>query len=144
MQVILPVAGYGKRLKPHTDTTQKTLLPVAGKSGLDHILDRLTDFGFKNFTLIIGHLGDQVIRHSKHRGENFRFIQQTDKLGLGHAVYQGLENSTDPVLVHLGDSLFNVDFKLFSGSKINQIAVYEVADPSRFGVVDLSGKNIKG
>lgn len=144
MQVILPVAGYGKRLKPHTDITQKTLLPVAGKPGLDHILDRLADYGFNNFTLIIGHLGDQVINHSKLRGENFRFIQQVDKLGLGHAVYQGLENSTDPVLVHLGDSLFTVDFKLFSSSKVNQIGVYEVEDPSRFGIVDLSGKKIKG
>jgi len=144
MQVILPVAGYGTRLKPHTDNIQKTLLPVAGKAGIDHILDGLGQYGFNNFTLIIGHLGQQVIEHTKLRSENFSFIEQTHKFGLGHAVYQGLKDSTDPVLVHLGDSRFKVNFKSFVNSNVNQIAVFKVEDPRRFGVVDLSGKNIKG
>lgn len=142
MKVIIPVAGYGTRLKPHTDFIQKTLLPVAGKPGLDHILDHLSTGGIRDIVLIIGHLGDQVIQHCNQRRENFTFIEQQEKLGLGHAVLQGLENRNDPVLIHLGDTIFNLDFQQFCSGNINRIAVGTVADPSRFGIVELEGKSI--
>ena len=60
MKAIIPVAGHGTRLEPYTLTLQKCLLPVAGKPVLEHILDRLTDAGVTDITLIIGHLGHQV------------------------------------------------------------------------------------
>lgn len=144
MRVILPVAGYGTRLKPHTDTIQKTLLPVAGKAGLDHILDRLSSQGLKDFVLIIGHLGEQVINHVNTRPEKFTFIEQKEKKGLGHAVLQGLRDSSEPVLIHLGDTIFDLDFKAFTNSEFNRIAVGEVPDPRRFGVVELKGSLIIG
>lgn len=144
MRVILPVAGYGTRLKPHTDKIQKTLLPVAGKSSLDHILDRLSSQGLKNFTLIIGYLGEQVINHVHARSEFFSFVEQKEKKGLGHAVLQGLEDSSEPVMVHLGDTIFDVDFPAFADTQFNRIAVGEVDDPRRFGIVELDGTRIIG
>ncbi len=142
MKVIIPVAGYGTRLKPHTDFVQKTLLPVAGKPGLDHILDRLTRNGIREVTLIIGHLGDQVVDHCRRRPEQFTFVEQKEKLGLGHAILQGLEPVPEPVLVHLGDTIFDLDFSRFAQGKVNRIAVGEVEDPSRFGIVELEGSRI--
>ncbi len=142
MKVIIPVAGYGTRLKPHTDFVQKTLLPVAGKPGLDHILDRLSAGGIRDVTLIIGHLGDQVVEHCRHRSEKFTFIEQKEKLGLGHAILQGLEAVPEPVLVHLGDTIFDLDFSRFARGRVNRIAVGEVEDPSRFGIVELEDQRI--
>lgn len=136
MKVIIPVAGYGTRLRPHTHTMQKTLIPVAGKPALDHIIDPLIENGLENIVLIIGHLGHQVRDHlTAHRGQ-FDFVEQTERLGLGHAVLQGLENSNEPVLVQLGDAIFDVDYPAFLDTKHNRVAVMEVEDPRRFGVVE--------
>ncbi len=63
MKAIIPVAGYGTRLKPHTKRYQKTLLPIAGKPALDFILEPLFDTGITNITFIVGHLKGQVIKH---------------------------------------------------------------------------------
>ena len=103
MKAIIPVAGYGTRLEPHTLISQKCLLPVAGKPVLEHILDRLTEANVIDITLIIGHLGHQIIEFcSTYKNVNFIFVEQTERLGLGHAVYKGLDNNDEPVLIVLG------------------------------------------
>ncbi len=144
MKVIIPVAGYGTRLKPHTDRIQKALLPVAGKPLLDHMVEELIFQGLNRITFIIGYLGDQIIDHmSRFEGE-FEFITQQDRLGLGHAVYQGLADSDEPVLVHLGDAVYRYPFGNLEKLTTNGIAVLPVQDPHRFGVVELEGDNIIG
>ena len=60
MKAIIPVAGIGSRLKPHTTTQPKSLIPVAGKPILGHILDTLIAAGVVDFVFIIGHLGDKI------------------------------------------------------------------------------------
>jgi len=141
LKAIIPVAGYGTRLKPHTDRYQKTLLPVAGKPALDFILEPLFDAGITDITFIVGHLKEQVIDHMKKYDGKFSFIEQKERLGLGHAVLTGLENNDEPVLVQLGDTIFNIDYNEFCSSTKNVIGVIEVDDPSRFGVVEI--KNYK-
>ncbi|MEE9190628.1 MAG: sugar phosphate nucleotidyltransferase, partial [Candidatus Neomarinimicrobiota bacterium] len=121
MKVIIPVAGYGTRLKPHTDKIQKTVLPVAGKPVLDHILAPLFEHNIRRITFIVGHLKGQVADHMKKYNGNFSFVEQTKRLGLGHAVLQGLQDTEDPVLVQLGDSIFNVDYSDLCSRKTNQI-----------------------
>ncbi len=113
MKAIIPVAGYGTRLKPHTDRYQKTLLPVAGKPALDLILEPLFDAGITDITFIVGHLKEQVIDHMKKYDGKFSFIEQKERLGLGHAVLTGLENNHEPVLVQLGDTIFNINYNEF-------------------------------
>ena len=144
MKVILPVAGYGTRLKPHTDHTQKALLPVAGKPVLDHIIDNLADHGIDRITFIIGHLGDQIIQHMEKYSGDFTYVNQTERLGLGHAVLQGLEDRDEPVLVHLGDAVYRFPYSELTDLQTNGIVVLPVDDPSRFGVIEIEENRITG
>ena len=143
MKAIIPVAGHGTRLEPHTFKCQKCLLPVAGKPVLSHILDRLTRAGVTDITLIIGHLGSQVREYCKtYSKAEFTFIEQTERLGLGHAVYQGLEHSEEPVLIVLGDSILELDYNKLLSSTYSTLGVDQVLDPKRFGIVEQDGGRI--
>ena len=144
MKAIIPVAGYGTRLKPHTDRYQKTLLPVAGKPALDHIIEPLLEAGINDLCFIVGHFKEQVIEHVKKYEGNFSFVEQKERLGLGHAILTGLEESDEPTLVQLGDTIFDVDIADFISSDENVIGIYGVDDPTRFGVVDISDDKING
>lgn len=142
MKAIIPVAGYGTRLKPHTDKYQKTLLPVAGRPTIDFIVEPILSAGISDITFIVGHFKEQVIDYVKKFNGNFSFVEQKKRLGLGHAILTGLSDSEEPVLVQLGDTIFKVDLNDFCSSNSNVIGVYEVDDPSRFGIVETKGKKI--
>ena len=142
MKAIIPVAGYGTRLKPHTKRYQKTLLPIAGKPALDFILEPLFDTGITDITFIVGHLKEQVIKHMEKYDGKFSFIEQEERLGLGHAILTGLENIDEPVLVQLGDTIFKLDYSEFCSSMENIIGVDEVNDPSRFGIVEVKDDKV--
>ena len=143
MKAIIPVAGHGTRLEPHTLIRQKCLLPVAGKPVLEHILDRLTEASITNITLIIGHLGEQVKEYCKnYSNAEFSFVEQTERRGLGHAVYQGLDQSEEPVVIALGDSIVELDYQKLISSTKSTIGVDKVSDPQRFGIVELDGDSI--
>jgi len=122
---------------PHTERYQKTLLPIAGKPALDFILEPLFNSGINEIVFIVGHLKEQVIDHMKKYDGKFSFIEQKERLGLGHAVLTGLANTNEPVLVQLGDTIFKLNYDEFCSSSENVIGVIEVDDPSRFGVVEL-------
>ena len=143
MKAIIPVAGHGTRLEPHTVKLQKCLLPVAGKPVMEHILDRLTEAGVTNITLIIGHLGKQVREYcNTYTKAKFTFVEQKEQLGLGHAVYQGVDQSEEPVLIVLGDSILELDYDKLLSSTNSTIGVYRVPDPHRFGIIELDGDRI--
>ena len=143
MKAIIPVAGHGTRLEPHTLISQKCLLPVAGKPILEHILNGLTEANVTDITLIIGHLGEQVREYCKSYSKaKFTFVEQTERLGLGHAVYQGLDHSEEPVVIVLGDSILELNYKKLLSSKHSTIGVNRVLDPQRFGIVKLDGNQI--
>ncbi len=144
MKAILPVAGYGTRLLPHTRSCNKALLPVAGRPALDFILEPLLNSGFSEITFIVGHLGDQIKSHMRSYDGAFSFIEQEERLGLGHAVLQGLNDTHAPVLVQLGDTIFPLDYSQFATRSSNCIVVGEVADPRRFGTINTDGKRISG
>ncbi|MFQ6604831.1 MAG: sugar phosphate nucleotidyltransferase [Fidelibacterota bacterium] len=144
MKAVIPVAGYGTRLLPHTRIYNKALLPVAGKAALDFILEPMLNSGFADITFIVGHLGDQIREHMKTHSGSFRFIEQKERLGLGHAVLQGLGDSHEPVLVQLGDTIFPLDYQQFTDRDTNCIVVGEVDDPRRFGTINTDGKTISG
>ena len=143
MKAIIPVAGHGTRLEPHTLSLQKCLFPVAGKPVLQHIIDKLVDVDIYDITLIIGHLGEQVKDFCKIYGKvNFSFIEQKKQLGLGHAIYLGLDSTEDSVLIVLGDSILELDYSKFISSKISSLGVKRVSDPERFGIVELIGSEV--
>ena len=141
MRAIIPVAGVGSRLRPHTYTLPKVLLNVAGKPILGHILDKLLEEGITAATIIVGYMGDLVEEYVRaHYDFEVEFVQQTTLEGLGHAIYLAKESLGDePVLIILGDTIFDVDLRPVLRSKFNALGVKHVEDPRRFGVAELSG-----
>ena len=137
---IIPVAGVGTRLRPHTHTLPKVLLHVAGKPILAHILDDLPALGISHAVLIVGYMGhlvkDYVDAHYEHL--HFDYVDQPERLGLGHAVSLAEPYADDhPVLIILGDTIFEADLDKVLAGGVNSIGVKAVDDPRRFGIVEL-------
>lgn len=145
MRAIIPVAGEGTRLRPHTYTMPKVLMTVAGQPILGHILTELKNVGVDEITLIVGYRGDQVTAYV-HEEFNFKVhvVPQQKQLGLGHAIYLAREQlGDDPAMIVLGDTIFQCDLAKVLQGNTNAIGVKEVSDPRRFGVVELEGERIK-
>lgn len=139
---IIPAAGVGTRLRPHTYTLPKVLLHVAGKPMLDHILDDLPGLGIAKIVLIVGYMGDKVVDYVKraHPGLQVEYIDQPVRLGLGHAVSLAAPHCADqPLLIVLGDTIFEADLGSVLAGPTSSIGVKEVEDPRRFGIVELNG-----
>ncbi|MGA8265948.1 MAG: sugar phosphate nucleotidyltransferase [Ignavibacteriaceae bacterium] len=137
MRAIIPVAGLGSRLKPHTYSTPKVLLNVGGKPILGHILDKLSKEGIKKATFVIGHLGDMIKDYVGKNYPSFKadFVEQEEMLGLGHAIYTALPTIDDKeIFIILGDTIFDVNLKGVFKKKKSALGVKEVDDPRRFGI----------
>lgn len=137
MRAVIPVAGIGTRLKPHTYSTPKVLLNVGGKPILGHILDKLMEEGLTKSTFIIGYLGEMIREYVEREYPDLKsdFIIQEEMHGLGHAIYLAAPTfDEDDIFVILGDTLFDVDLSYVFRSKYSSLGVKEVDDPRRFGV----------
>lgn len=146
MRAVIPVAGIGTRLKPHTYTTPKVLLNVGGKPMLGHILDKLLEEGIHKSTFVIGHLGEQIKEYVVREYPSIKadFIVQEKMEGLGHAVYTAIPTFDDKeIFIILGDTVFDVYLKDVFKSKQSSLGVKKVDDPSRFGVAVLENGYIK-
>jgi glucose-1-phosphate thymidylyltransferase len=144
MHIIIPVAGEGTRLRPHTFTVPKVLLPVAGKPIISHILDEIIELSPSKVSIIIGHLGESIKKYLKESYDlPFNWIVQEERKGLGHAVGMGIEEGEkEPLLIILGDTIFEADLSKFAELGTSSIGVKEVDDPKRFGVVELEGDRV--
>ncbi|PKL85777.1 MAG: nucleotidyl transferase [Ignavibacteriae bacterium HGW-Ignavibacteriae-1] len=143
MRAVIPVAGVGTRLRPHTYSLPKVLLNVAGKPILGHILDALVEQSITKATIITGYMGKLVENYvvENYKSINFDFVVQEERLGLGHAIWTGRNTyGTDPLVIILGDTIFDVDLSRLTVKGSNTIGVKEVEDPRRFGVVVLNKK----
>ncbi len=138
MRAIIPVAGVGSRLRPHTYTVPKVLLNVAGKPIIGHIMDKIIAEGFDSATIVVGYLGDLIKEYIlANYSIKVDFVEQEERLGLGHAIYLSRHTiSKDPVLIILGDTVFDVNLGEMIKSEYSTIGVKEVADPRRFGVAE--------
>ncbi len=143
MKAIIPVAGIGSRLRPHTHTQPKVMLPVAGKPMLAHILDELVELGFEEVTFIIGYKGE-MIRDFVQSNYTFKsnFVEQPEMRGLGHAIWLARphHDTDEPVLIVLGDTIFKADLKKVFENPESALGVHEVDDGRRFGIVELDSK----
>lgn len=139
MHVIIPVAGFGTRLRPHTYTKPKPLVQVAGNTVLGHILDMLKDVDVDEITFIVGYLGDQIEKYvEKHYDFRTNYVEQKELLGQAHAIAMTREHVNEPVLIIFVDTIFEADIEhLPDVTSDGVIFVKEVEDPSRFGVVTL-------
>jgi glucose-1-phosphate thymidylyltransferase len=137
MRAIIPVAGFGSRLKPHTYTVPKVLLTVGDKPMLGHIIERLLEENITKATFVIGHLGEMIKNYVEKNYPQLQsdFVIQHEMLGLGHAIYTAIPTfDEEEIFIILGDTIFEVDLKNVFTSKISSLGVKEVEDPSRFGV----------
>lgn len=144
MKVIIPVAGAGIRLRPHTYTQPKPLIPVAGKPILAHIIDELLEADFREFVFIIGYLGEKIKNFVENRYKNLNctFIHQGERSGLGHAIWVAREEVINEMelFIALGDTVFDMDLREMLKSPTSSIGVQEVKDPREFGIVLLDEK----
>ena len=146
MKVIIPVAGVGTRLRPHTLTQPKVLLNVAGHPMIYYIVDELIKKKIADSIIFItGYKAEDIEKYlNKTFKYKFDYVEQKEMLGLGHAVLCAKEKF-DPIknedaLIILGDTLFDVDLKDIVKSKYSAIGVKKVDDPKRFGVVETNKK----
>jgi glucose-1-phosphate thymidylyltransferase len=146
MQAIIPVAGAGTKLRPHTHTQPKPLIPVAGKPILGHILDNLIEAGVNDFIFVIGYLGEKIeeyIRDNYGKNITTQFVIQGPREGLAHAISMTeMLIKPDPkgLLIVLGDTILDVDYLSFLESKTSILGVDTVEDPRKFGVVRLNSE----
>jgi glucose-1-phosphate thymidylyltransferase len=148
MNIIIPMAGLGKRMRPHTLTIPKPLLPIAGKPIVHRLVEdiakvcpeKINNVGF----IIHPSFGKEVEESLKEIageiGATGKIYYQTEALGISHALLFAKELFKGKVVVAFADTLFKAEFKLDT-SKDGIIWVQEVADPSQFGVVKLNDKN---
>lgn len=139
MKVVIPVAGEGRRLRPHTNTVPKPLLEVAGKPILAHILDPLLQLDIDEIIFVIGYLGNQIKEYvSENYSFRSSFVKQDRLLGLGYAVSLALNNLEESdVLIILGDTIAECDLSLFTTKADYVLGVKQVHDPTRFGIADI-------
>jgi glucose-1-phosphate thymidylyltransferase len=140
MKVVIPLAGYGTRLRPHTYTKPKPLINIAGKPVLGHLLDKLSALDISEYIFIVGYLGDQIADYiATQRNLPAKYVTQDELLGQSHAIYLAREYlDEEPVFVVFGDHIFESQFELLrNGNPEAVIYVKEVDDPRRYGVVML-------
>lgn len=138
MKALIPVAGVGTRLRPHTYTQPKPLIPVAGKPIISFIIEQLYEIGITDFVFVIGYLGEKIQDYVTlvHPEINKTFVHQSERKGLGHAVWTAREalEGTDEVFIVLGDTIFEADLKEMIDEPLSCLGVKKVEHPSNFGV----------
>jgi glucose-1-phosphate thymidylyltransferase len=146
MKAIIPVAGVGTRLRPHTHTQPKALVPVAGKAILLHIVDMLIENDVKDLVFIVGYLGDKIrkfiLSHYQNQGLNIEFIVQEPREGIGHALYIARETyrNEENVLIILGDTIVHLNLSEFMESKHSVLGIRKVTTPGQFGIAEINAK----
>jgi len=143
MKAIIPVAGAGTKLRPHSYTQPKALIPLAGKTVLSIIIDQMVDAGINEFVFIVGYLGDKIRDYVKAKYPDLKahYVQQIDRQGIGHAIKITREVvDNDEVIVVLGDTICEYDVKSVVESECSMLGVRKVDDPREFGVAEMNDK----
>ncbi|MGI6368420.1 MAG: sugar phosphate nucleotidyltransferase [Anaerolineae bacterium] len=137
MQVVLPVAGFGSRMRPQTWSKPKPLLHVAGNTVLGHTLDKLADLKVDEVVFITGWMGEQIQDWVERRYSfKTRYVVQHQLEGQAHAIYLAREYLSGPCLVIFVDTIFEADLsRLNTATEDGVIFVQEVEDPRDFGIV---------
>ena len=140
MKAIIPVAGAGTKLRPHTYTQPKALIPLAGKTLLGIIVDQLAEAGITEFVFVVGYLGDKIQDYVKQNYPQLQchFVLQNERAGLGHAIFltrDVVEN--DEIFIVLGDTICDYNVKEVIEDPASMLGVKKVDDPRNFGVAEI-------
>lgn len=144
LKIVIPMAGFGSRLRPHTWSRPKALLNIAGKTVLAHLLDlfkTLPDPQNAEFIFIIGYLGDQIEAYVKETYPHLKchFVVQKEMRGQSEAIYLAREFLHGPMIMAFADTLMETEFSFLKDEPLDMIAwVKPVPDPRRFGVAEVN------
>ncbi len=145
MKIVLPMAGHGSRLRPHTWSKPKPLVPMAGKPMLGYVLDMFTSLPkIDEVTFIVGYLGEQIEAYVDHSYPylNTRYVVQDEMLGQSHAIWLARDGLEGPMLMAFVDTLIETDFSGLPIETADAVAwVRRVPDPRRFGVAEVDEKD---
>lgn len=147
MKAIVPAAGIGTRLRPHTYSLPKALLYVAGRPIISHILDEIRELDdITSIVLIVGYKGDLIREYvdAEYPDMKIDYVHQAERKGIGHAIYMTREvaDAGEPLLIVLGDTIIRTDLRRIVASPTCALGVKEVEDPRRFGVAETEGGRI--
>jgi glucose-1-phosphate thymidylyltransferase len=148
MKIIVPMAGRGSRLRPHTLTVPKPLVPVGGKPIVHRLVQDIAKTStekIEEIAFVIGDFGKEVeaelIKVAEQLGAKGSIYYQDKALGTAHAVLCAAESLSGPVVVAFADTLFKADFTLDADAD-GILWVSQIDDPSAFGVVKLNDEGI--
>lgn len=145
MNIIIPMAGMGKRMRPHTLTTPKPLIPIAGKPMVQRIVEDIMATAGEAVNEIVfiinpafgADVEKNLVQVAESLGAKGRIAYQEQPLGTAHAILQAKDSLEGPVFIAFADTLFNANFHI-DPSKDAIIWTQRVDDPSNFGVVKLA------
>lgn len=147
MNIIIPMAGMGKRMRPHTLTVPKPLLPIAGKPIVQRLVEDIAAVCKEEINEVAFVIGDfglevelQLLKIAESIGAEGRIYYQDEALGTAHAVMCATPSLTGEVIVAFADTLFKAEFDL-DKSADGTIWVHKVENPSQFGVVKINDNN---
>lgn len=139
MQILLPIAGMGTRVRPHTYVRPKPMLVLAGKPVIGHQLDYLIQLAPSSIVLVVGERGEMVEQYVRERYAVPVHVRvQRELAGQSHAIKMAADVLTEPTLIVFGDTLFEAPLDQLADASVDgAIVVQPVPDPARFGVVEL-------
>lgn len=143
LKVVIPMAGFGKRLRPHTWSRPKQLLNLAGKTVIEHVLDTFNSLSGDveiEYIFIVGYLGDKIqsFMAEEHPETTVHFVVQEEMKGQSHAIYLARDFINGPMIMVFADTLIETDLAFLDSEKSDVVAwVKPVPDPRRFGVAEI-------
>jgi glucose-1-phosphate thymidylyltransferase len=150
MKIIIPMAGMGKRMRPHTLTVPKPLLQIAGKPIVQRLVETLVQSAgepVEEIAYVIGHFGEDVEEKLRqiavNAGAKPAIYYQHEALGTAHAVHCAADSLDSSVIIAFADTLFHADMKIPEQSEA-VIWASKVEDPSQFGVMLTEGNHVTG
>jgi len=149
MQIIIPMAGKGKRMRPHTLTTAKPLIPVAGKPIVQRLVEDITKVcgqKVEEIAFVIApdfgkEVEENLVKVAESQGAKGSIYYQTEALGTAHAIMCAKDAIKGKTVVAFADTLFKADF-VMNTEEEGVIWVQKIEDPSQFGVVKLNAEGV--
>lgn len=149
MKIIVPMAGRGSRLRPHTLTVPKPLIPIAGKPIVHRLVEdiagvinqQIDEIAFIIHKDFGTQVENELVAIAEKLGSKGTIYYQNEALGTAHAIMCAKDSMQGPIVVAYADTLFRADFTLDTSAD-SVIWVKQVDDPSAFGVVKLDGERI--